>query len=208
MINATNQSKPKELIPSGNYVARCFSMIHIGTVTEEIKGEAKRLNKVRIAWELPTELRIIEGKDEKYPMVISKEYTLSMHIKSNLRHDLESWRGQSFTEKQAECFDISKLLGVPCMLNIIHRMSNNGEQYATISNISSLPKGMAVPDAIQKPFEWNYEEKFDEFALGNFPKYIQDKIKLSEEYRKLTNPIIDLSVSDEVHEDEVTDLPF
>jgi hypothetical protein len=208
MINATNQSKPKELIPSGNYVARCFSMIHIGTVTEEIKGEPKRLNKVRIAWELPTELRIVEGKDEKYPMVISKEYTLSMHIKSNLRHDLESWRGQSYTEKQAECFDISKLLGVPCMLNIIHRMSNNGEQYATISNISSLPKGMAVPDPIQKPFEWNYEEKFDEFALSNFPKYIQDKIKLSEEYRKLTNPIIDLSVSDEVHEDEVTDLPF
>jgi hypothetical protein len=62
-INATNEGKPRELIPAGNYVARCYQMIHIGSVTENIMGEEKQLNKVRIGWELPTELRVFKEEN-------------------------------------------------------------------------------------------------------------------------------------------------
>src|SRR4051812_29825095 len=44
----------RELIPAGNYPARCYQMIQIGTVEELVMGETKVLNKVRIGWELPT----------------------------------------------------------------------------------------------------------------------------------------------------------
>jgi hypothetical protein len=53
-INATNSGVKKDPIASGNYAARCYQMIHIGTVSELILGEKKILNKVRIGWELPT----------------------------------------------------------------------------------------------------------------------------------------------------------
>lgn len=47
-INATNKGVKRELIPAGNYVARCYSMIEIGTVKESFQGDEKTLHKVRI----------------------------------------------------------------------------------------------------------------------------------------------------------------
>lgn len=209
-INATNQGTKRELLPAGNYIARCYSMIHIGTVEEDILGEKKLLNKCRITWELPTEMRVFSEDKGEQPIVISKEYTLSMHEKATLRRDLESWRGKSFTEEQAKQFDITKLLGVPCMLNIIHKTTKQGSTFAVISNISSVPKGFVCPEQINPTFEWNFEDKYDEFALNSFPDFIKDKIKSSDEYKKLTSAIIDIQhehVSSSEAESE-NDLPF
>jgi hypothetical protein len=211
MINATNDSKPRELIPAGNYIARCYNMIHIGTVTEDVMGQPKTLNKVRITWELPTELRVFDPAKGEQPMVISKEFTLSMHEKANLRKDLESWRGKQFTEEQAKSFDITRLLGVACMLNIIHKISKTGVPYATISNISSIPKGLECPKQVNPTFEWNYEDHWDEITLQEFPDFIKDKIKTSEEYRKMKTPIEDLTNQHEpetVETETENDLPF
>src|SRR5688500_13440346 len=122
-IHATNKTAQRELIPAGNYVARCYQMIEIGTVKENIMGDEKTLHKVRIGWELPTELKVFNPEKGEQPLVISKEYTLSMNEKSNLRKDLKSWRGKDFTEDEARKFDITALVGVPCMLNIIHKPS-------------------------------------------------------------------------------------
>lgn len=47
--------------------------------------------------ELPTELRVFSEKKGEQPLVIDKEYTLSMAEKSNLRKDLKLWRGKEFT---------------------------------------------------------------------------------------------------------------
>lgn len=209
MINATSTStKTRELIPAGNYVARCYSMIHIGTVTEEIMGEPKRLNKVRITWELPTEMRTYDNERGEQPMVISKEYTLSMHEKANLRRDLESWRGKAFTDTAAESFDITKLLGIPCMLNIVHRQTKTGNEYATISNVSALPKGFNCPTQINQSFEWNYMDRFDERALSTFPDFIKEKIMQSEEYKAMKEPIINVVNEEPAQEEEHDDLPF
>ena len=52
-INATNDSKPRELLRHGNYVARCYQMIEIGTVEEEYMGQMKTQKKVRVGWEFP-----------------------------------------------------------------------------------------------------------------------------------------------------------
>lgn len=207
MINATTNGTARELIPAGNYVARCYSMIHIGTVTEEIMGEKKRQNKCRITWELPSELRVFDEKKGEQPMVISKEYTLSMHEKANLRKDLESWRGKAFTDAQAKSFDITKLLGVPCMLNVIHKETRDGKEFATISNISSLPKGFTCPEQVNPTFEWNFEDKWDEIVLEDFPEFIKAKIKSSEEYQKIKTGINDLTDPEE-HTADVDKLPF
>jgi hypothetical protein len=187
-INATSNGVKRELTPSGTFAARCYSMVHIGTITENILGDNKTLNKVRITWELPSEMRVFDEDKGEQPMVISKEYTLSMHEKANLRKDLESWRGKGFTDDQAKNFDITKLLGVPCMLSIIHKTSKAGSEYATISSVTTLPKGMECPDQINETFEFNYEDKFDEKIVESFPDFIKDKIKSSQEYKEKTLP--------------------
>lgn len=205
-INATNESKPREIIPAGNYVARCYSMIHIGTVEEDYMGEIKHLNKVRVTWELPLETRVFDEAKGEQPMVISKEYTLSMHEKSNLRKDLENWRGKTFTEEQAAHFDITKLLGIPCMLSIIHKTSKTSQStYAIISGIAAMPKGVECPLQHNETFEFNYEDKFDENVLNAMPDFIKDKIKSSAEYRKMFFPTEQEVVTEQPEED---DLPF
>lgn len=182
-ITATNSGVKRELIPADTYVARCYSMIHVGTNEEEIMGETKRLNKVRLTWELPNELRDFDGVQK--PLVISKEYTLSMHEKATLRKDLESWRGLGFTEEEAKSFDVTKLLGIPCMLSVVHTKSKSGDMYAKIGSISKIMKGMQCPAQFNSSFEFNYTDKFSDDAIEALPDFIKEKIKASEEYREL-----------------------
>jgi hypothetical protein len=194
-------------VPAGNYVARCYSMIHIGTSDEVIQGVAKRLNKVRITWELPTETKVFDEAKGEQPFVVSKEFTLSMNEKANLRKFLESWRGKAFTEAEAAKFDITKLLGVACMLNVIHKQSKTGNTYAEISSVSALPKGLQCPPQINPNFEFSYET----FTIEKFnilPDFLKDKIKQTDEYKLVTMGVQDAH-DDEMHNDIVEDnLPF
>ena len=209
-ITATNSGVKRELIPADTYVARCYSMIHVGTNEEDIMGETKRLNKVRLTWELPNELREFDGVQK--PLVISKEYTLSMHEKATLRKDLESWRGLGFTEEEAKSFDVTKLLGVPCMLSVVHTKSKAGDMYAKIGSISKIMKGMQCPAQFNPSFEFNYTDKFSDEVVESLPDFIKEKIKSSEEYKELKAGEISKPEPEETYIDQNTtnndDIPF
>ena len=189
MINATNDSKPRELVPAGNHIARCYQMIHLGTHLEkDQKGNEKLMNKVKIAWELPGEMRVFDETKGEQPMSISKDYTLSMYEKANLRKDLEGWRGKGFTDEQAKEFDITVLLGKPCMLNVIHKTSGAGNEYAMINSISGMPKSITCPPQINTNFEFNFTDKFDLKVLDSLADWLKSKIKESSEYKAINNP--------------------
>lgn len=188
-INATNTATKRELIPAGNYIARCYQMVHIGTVPEVYQGESKEQNKVRIGWELPTELKVFKEEDGEQPLVISKEFTLSLNEKSNLRKALASWRGKDFTEEEAKKFDVTVLLGKPCMLNIIHKpkATDPSTIYAEIGSISPIPKGFSCPDPITSPVLLDYDN-WDDTIFEKLPDFIKDKMRQSTEYKKRQQP--------------------
>lgn len=183
-IIATNTGGSSyEPIPSGSYPARCYSMVHLGTIEENILGVVKKLNKVRITWELPTELKVFKEENGEQPHVISKEFTLSLHEKATLRNFLKNWRGKDFTEDEAKAFDIEKLVGAPCMLNITHKKSKDGTKtYAEIGSVSTLPKGLLCPPQINESFIWTYEN-FDVSKFGQLPDYLKNKMINSDEYK-------------------------
>ena len=186
MINATTTSQKRELIPAGNYIARCYQMIEIGTVNEIIQGVSKTLKKVRIGWEFPTELRVFNEEKGEQTIVKSKEYTLSLHEKSSLRADLKSWRGKDFTEQEAQMFDITKLISVGCMINIVHSPSKTDATkiYDNIAGITAIPKGFKLPDQINPTFILSYDDfDFDKFDM--LPEFIKDKMKGSLEFAAL-----------------------
>tara|TARA_R110000744_G_scaffold44643_2_gene99434 strand:- start:132 stop:713 length:582 start_codon:yes stop_codon:yes gene_type:complete len=180
IISGSNTIK-REIVPSGTHIAVCYSMIHIGNVEWEYQGEKKISNKVRLSFELSNELR--EFGDIKKPLVISKEYTLSLHEKSNLRKDLESWRGVAFTNNDLRNFDLTNLLGISCMISIIHKTSNSGSDYALIGNVSALTKGIEIPKQFNKNFIFNYNDNFNEIWLEDQPDWIQEQIKSTEDYQ-------------------------
>ncbi len=185
-ITAKTNSKSNkvEIIEAGSYPATCYSMIEMGTNEEVFQGETKMVNKVRITFELPTELVTFNEERGPQPRVISKEFSLSMHEKSNLRAFLESWRGKSFTENEASAFDVTKLLGVPCLLSITHKTAKNGNTYANITGISLIPKGMEVPEMVNDKQVLSFDD-FNEELFSSLPDFIKEKIEMSEEYKSL-----------------------
>ncbi len=188
-INASTTGTQRELLPPGNYVARCYAMIHIGHIEEFYMGEPKIMNKVRISWELPEELKVFKQENGPQPYSISKEFTLSLHEKANLRKVLASWRGKDFTEKEAERFDITVLVGKTCMLNVIHKhgLADPSKIYEEIGSISPLPKGLKCPEAINEPYILDYDN-FSNERFNSLPDFIKDKIKKSQEYAKMQQP--------------------
>lgn len=207
-INASNNATQRQLIPAGNYIARCYSMIEVGTVTEIVMGVPAILKKVRIGWELPEEKRVFREEKGEQPLVISKEYTLSMNEKANLRKDLKSWRGKDFTEDEARSFDITKLIGATCMLNIIHKpaKSDPSRSYEQISGITPLPKGMKAPAAINPVFVLSYDD-FNQDKFDSLPDFIKTKMQGSMEYAAMKNPHEKVFNADNINE-PVDDLPF
>jgi len=214
MITAkSTTSIVSEPIPAGTYLARCYSMVHLGTHDDEYQGRAKKTNKVRITWELPTELKVFNPEKGEQPMVVSKEFTLSMSEKSNLRAFLTSWRGKPFSADEASSFDITKLLGVPCQLSIIHEPSKKdpSRMYERISSISSVMKGVTCPAQINPTFMFSLET-FDPNAFAALPDWLKDIVRESDEYKALSAPSEQPQVAQSEPEaslvDDGDDLPF
>lgn len=198
MIKAPKaQTAPQ--IEEGTYIARCYSMIQIGTAlstfTDE-NGDLKRINRIRIGFELPTETRMF--KEVMKPLVISQEYTLSLHKKSKVRPFLEAWRGKKFTDEETSEFDWTKLVGVPAMITVVH----NDKGYAEIAGITRPPKGMECPAQVNA----NQVLEFDNFNQELFeklPDFLKDKIRASDEYKTLKGENVEDDVPLETNPSEI-----
>lgn len=185
-IIAENKGSDYVLIPAGNHIARCYAMVEIGTIKEDQGIYAgKELHKVRITWETPMECHDF-GKGLQ-PFSVSKEFTLSMNEKATLRKMLESWRGRAFTEIEAKAFDITKLVGLPCMINVIHKTSGKGNTYADISSIATLPKGLEAPGQVNSSYVLSFDN-WNESLFDALPDFVKDKIRSSKEYSAMTMP--------------------
>lgn len=173
---AENKGGEFEMIPEGTYIARCYRVVDLGTQLNEKFHTSS--HKVMVSWEFPTELM-----EDGRPFAISKWYTLSLHEKANLRKDLEAWRGRKFAGDEAQSFDVSKLLGVPCYINVIH--NTTGENvYANVSSIMALPEGVECPEPSNTPVVFDISN-FDQDLFDTFSEKIQGMIKASPEYKNI-----------------------
>lgn len=196
--------KPSFQVEAGTYIARCYSMVHIGTNSFEWQGVTKKTNKVRITFELPTELHVFKEGEEAKPCVISKEYSLSLHEKSKLRPILEAWRGKKFTEEEIKDFDLTKLVGVPAFISVIH----NEKGYAEIASISKIPKGMECPPQVNPSVTLDYEN-FNPEIFDKLPEFLKLKIKSSEEYKKMMGETVEEIVEPSAEEEvDANSIPF
>jgi len=162
-------------IEEGMHHAICYAVYDLGHHLNEKFNKSE--HKCVIVWELPEERIEINGED--LPRAKSRVYTVSLHDKADLKRDLESWRGKSFTEKEKEGFDIFKLLKVNCTLQILHKKKDD-KTYANIVSIVPLMKGMQKKEPENPVRRFSFEEG------GNIPDgtpdWIVDYIKQSDEW--------------------------
>jgi hypothetical protein len=158
---------------------------------------------------LPTETRVFKPENGEQPFVISKEFTLSMAEKANLRAFLTSWRGKPFTAEEAMAFDVTKLLGVPCQLSIIHEQGRKDptRSYERISAITPLMKGVVCPPQANPTFVFSLEE-FSTDAFNALPDWLKEVVRESDEYKELSAPVEVIHSTPVSIDDDGDDLPF
>ncbi len=167
LISKTGASDDFKLVPEGTHLARCYLMVDIG-LQETVYGDKE---KVVLGWEIPEQLT-----DDGRPLIIYSTYTNSMHEKSNLRRDIENWRGKKLTDDESRAFDLRNVLGHPCQLSIVHN-ENNSRTYANVQAVTGIPKGLPVAEAVNDVICFDLDADGDVSIL---PDWLQRKVS----YRK------------------------
>ena len=114
--------------PAGQQRAVCADVIDLG-VKKTAFGDK---HKVRIVWQ--SEKPMPDGK----PFQCRQDYNLTLGTAdkpSKLREHLECWRGRPFTEKEAESFDVERLLNANCYILISHEKMSRGGVWAAVKAI-------------------------------------------------------------------------
>lgn len=119
--------------PEGLHQAVCVDVVDQGMKQTQWGDK----HKVQLRWQL-------DQADEKTgrPFLVMASYTLSLHKKAMLRQHLEAWRGRKFTEEELQGFDLEKLIGVNCQVQIVHNLGDEGQVYANVQAVVPLGKGM------------------------------------------------------------------
>ena len=174
-------------VPSGVHIGRCYSLIDLGTQLSSGQYGEKLQHKIRVAWELFGEDEegkplTVEFDGKEMPMTISKSYTLSLSEKASLRKDLQSWRGREFTDEEAKGFDISKLIGAYCMVNVT-TSETNGKTYSNVANLTPLPTALKAskPAPVHETVVFDLDNP-DWAVFESFHEKLQDAIERSPEF--------------------------
>ena len=121
-----------EPAPEGLHSAVCCDVVDKGLVKNNFGGESY---KVQIRWELE------ELDSRQKPFMAINTYTLSLHEKSRLRPMLEAWRGRKFSEEELDGFDLEKLIGANCQVQIIHNPKTDGSVGAFVQAVVPAARG-------------------------------------------------------------------
>ena len=197
IANGGNDTPSYPTVSVGVHKARCVRAIDLGTQQNDYQGQISWKRQVMLIWEVPSE------KDNKgEPLTISKFYTLSLNEKANLANDLVSWRGRPFTETEKKAFDISKVAGKPCSINVI--LNQNGKP--KVSTVMPIGKN----DEIAQQFHPNmvfsitdFQEKKME-VFNQLPEGIRNIILKSKELEGTEKQ----DLGDENNAQDLGDIPF
>ena len=197
IANGGNDTPSYPTVSVGVHKARCVRVIDLGTQQNDYQGQISWKRQVMLIWEVPSET---DNKGE--PLTISKFYTLSLNEKANLANDLVSWRGRPFTETEKKAFDISKVAGKPCSINVI--LNQNGKP--KVSTVMPIGKN----DEIAQQFYPNmvfsitdFQEKKME-VFNQLPEGIRNIILKSKELEGTEKQ----DLGDENNAQDLGDIPF
>ena len=177
---ATGTYTPPE---AGTFPARCCALIDLGTQTATYEGETKAARKILVSFEITDS---DNRRDDGSPHIVSKRFTASLHPKAGLRKFLEAWRGRPFTAEELKAFDLKTLLGIPCLLGIVHQEKGD-RVYANLSSCMKLPKGFAAAPGAEPLVSFDLDAP-DWQAFAGLSSRLQAQIAEAPEFAKANPP--------------------
>lgn len=190
-----------EKLEKGIYHATCFRMVDLGTQDNTYKGETNKKLQVRLDFEITealdpdtNQVLMADGR----PFGVGKEYTASLFESANLRKDLESWRGKSFTQEELDSLELTDFLG--CTVKIEVGLTQQTAEFAggnpKIMRLSEPRNGTEQVATVNPQVAFDMSVYCDEFngnsnanskamcdVFDEVPAYLQKKVEESYEYR-------------------------
>jgi hypothetical protein len=157
-----DEEKEFPLCPDGLHAAILVDAVDLG------KQESPWGAKHKLSLVFETQLK----DEEDQPYILVKRYTWSLHEKSNLRKDLERFRGHKLEASELkEGVDLESYIGMSCNILVVHNEVEDGKVYANIESV--LP----YKDAKGRIAYFELE------ASGTYQRVIErEGYKTSEEY--------------------------
>jgi len=199
--NNSFPKKQKAIPPAGITLGVCYSIIDLGTQTEQFPGKPPmQIRKLHFSFELPSLPQVIfDEKKGPQPQALFHEYTASLDEKANLAKVLLSW-GQ-MKQEQLKAVNsatfagfIKMFLGQACMINVAHNVAKTATDettgqklvYANIGQggLSIMPRMEAIPKPTGtiNPAKFLDLDAFDWSTYNSLPKFLQEKIAKSKEW--------------------------
>lgn len=178
--------------PQGLHPARCYYVYHLGLQPDNFKGVPRWVEKCMIGFEFPTHKLVFDEKEGPMPYTLGMPFTASLGEKSNLRKTLVAWRGRPFSEAELKAFDISKVVGAPALVQVIHEQKlkdGKTKAFAKIANVLPLPPEMKalLPPAIHKPLLYKIEDG-NGGQFSELPRWIQEMIAKAKDFKIIGAP--------------------
>lgn len=155
--------------PAGSHIAVCTQVIDLGRQHSDFYN--KDDEKVMIGWEL---CNVLDPDRANNPKMVFARYTSSLGKKATLRKMLQAWRGRPFTEDELAGFELKKLLGAGCLIQVVHNQ-NDGNTYANVEAVMSIPQGTPKPKAHGALVAFEIDN-WDAEAFSGFSEGLQAKI--------------------------------
>tara|TARA_R110002096_G_scaffold97694_7_gene217682 strand:- start:2334 stop:2840 length:507 start_codon:yes stop_codon:yes gene_type:complete len=113
----------------------CHDGLHSAVLVDAVDlghQESKFGTKHKLSLVFETQLQDEEGNH----FILAKRYTWSLHEKSNLRKDLERFRGHKLEASELkEGVDLEAYIGMSCNILVVHNEVEDGKVYANIESV-------------------------------------------------------------------------
>jgi hypothetical protein len=194
--------------PTGSHLARCFSLIDLGTHTTTWQGKEKQTRQVKISFELSYENMTGRFNPDMAgePFTAVLLCTQSLSEKAKLRKMLEGWRGKKFSHEELQGYHPRKLLGQPCRLSLVESESG----FVGIDSIARVTKNEidTMPPMKARQLYFSLEpDEFEQRAFEALNERTQLKIMETPEWKALQEAYTQEPVEEEPPVD-YNEVPF
>lgn len=150
-IKTVNDEKPRELCPAENMRGLVTKILYLGTLPNAYEPDKPAVETLYFCFELDAETP--DGRRH----VLSKQMTYSLHEKATLT----KWFAPVLGDKwpvSGQQFHIGDLLGLSCMVSVVHYLKRDGQPGAKISSISKLARGMEPLESDSDQILMSYDD--------------------------------------------------
>lgn len=167
------EQKAKDAPKAGTYLARLVGIVDLGhqPAFQYDGGVADAAFKLTFTYELPNS-KMEDGRPHwvSEDMKNSDFYDPKKGISSTLMKRVYAMDPSGELTRDGK--DLIPLIGRPCMVEV--GLNKNG--YTKIKNVTGAPEGIPVPDLVNDPIIFSFDEPNIE-VFERFPEFVQNKIK-------------------------------